>query len=172
MECKRFKLSISDYLDDRLDGDDRLAFRKHLQSCALCRAEAFASDPSLMFVFSGSLETDEKAVSDCADAVSALIRQERLRNRLAPRSRRWLAAAAACVVVVGGGLLWNTSPWSVDAPPVAVNVPAPEVTTEEAVPPPRVEVEMPDSAVRLYQFAGSDDESTAVYFVVNEAMEL
>ena len=37
--------------------------------------------------------------------------------------------------------------------------------------PPSIEVEMADETVRVYQFA-ADDDDTAVYFVVNPAMEL
>ena len=111
-------------------------------------------------------------MSECAEAVSALIRHERLRRRLAPRSRHWLAAAAVCVIVLGGSLLWRVAPWSVDVPAAVVTAADSEEPLEGLAPPPRLEVQMPESEVRVYQFAGSDSEMTAVYFVVNEKMEL
>jgi len=172
MNCPEFKRSIDEYLEDQLDGDDRRAFREHLQTCARCRAEAVVLEPSLLLIAGVPVKTDDRAVDECAEAVNALIRQERLRRRLAPPSRRWLAAAAMCVVVLGGGLLWRVAPWGDDSQPAAVSVAESQSEVEGIAPPPRLEVEMPDSEVRLYHFAGSDSETTAVYFVVNEKMEL
>ena len=172
MNCQRFKLSIDDYLEDQLDRDDRRAFRNHLQTCDRCRAEAVEVEPSLLLVAAVPVKTDDRAVGECADAVNSLIRQERLRRRLAPSSRRWMAVAAMCVIVLGGGLLWRVAPWGADSQGAAPTVADSQGQAEVAAPPPRVEVEMPDSEVRVYQFAGSDSETTAVYFVVNENMEL
>lgn len=172
MDCRRFTLSIEDYLEDRLDSDDRRAFRGHLQTCAQCRVEAVVVEPSFLLAAGVPSGIDDRAVSECAEAVTALIRQERLRRRLAPRSRRWLAAAAACVIVLGGGLLWRVVPWDADPSSSSVTVADSEGSAEGLAPPPTVEVEMPNSKVRVYQFAGSDSETTAVYFVVNEQMEL
>ncbi len=172
MNCPKFKLSIDQYLEDQLDRDDRRAFREHLQTCAQCRAEAVVLEPSLLLVAGVPVKTDDRAVGECAEAVNALIRQERLRRQLAPSSKRWLAAAAACVIVLGGGLLWRVAPWGADSQTAAVAVAESQNQTEGVAPPPRLEVEMPDSEVRVYQFAGSDSETTAVYFVVNENMEL
>lgn len=172
MECKKFGLSIGEYLDDSLGGDDRRAFRKHMQTCVQCRADAIACEPSLMFASIGSLETDDRAVDECAEAVTALIRQDRLSRRLTPRFRPWLAAAAACLVLLAGGFVWRSSIWTADPSLVVVTTSDSEGVAEESAPPPRVEIEMPESEVRLYQFAGSEDETTAVYFIVNEAMEL
>ncbi len=172
MNCPKFKLSIDEYLEDQLDRDDRRDFREHLQTCAQCRAEAVVLEPSLLLAAGVPVTTDDRAVGECAEAVKALIRQERLRRRLAPSSRRWLAAAAACVIVFGGGLLWRVAPWSIDSRPAAVAVAEPQSQDEGVDPPPRLEVEMPDTEVRVYQFAGSESKSTAVYFVVNEKMEL
>ena len=172
MNCQRFEISIDDYLDDRLDDENRRAFRRHLQSCARCGAVAADREPSLLLISRAPLETDAQAVTECAETVTALIRQERLRRRLVPRSRPWLAAAAACVIVLGGGLLWRLAPRGVEPLPTAVAVAESEGPTVDLPPPPTVEIEMPSSEVRVYQFADSADETTAVYFVVNEAMEL
>jgi len=172
MNCPKFKLSIDEYLEDQLDRDDRRSFREHLQTCARCRAEAVALEPSLLLASSVPVKTDDRVVNECAEAVDALIRQERLRRRLASPSRGWLAAAAVFVIVLGGGLLWRVAPWGVDSQAPAIAVAEPQSQAEGVAPPPRLEVEMPDNGVRVYQFAGSDSETTAVYFVVNEEMEL
>ena len=173
MDCQRFMGSIDDYLEERLEGDDRRAFRGHLQSCSRCRAEAAALEPSFLLAAGAASAIDEFAVSECAEAVTTLIHQERLRSRLAPRSRSWLAAAAMCVVVLGGGLLWRLAPWGAETSPVAVTAADSRAAAEDLpAPPPRLEIQMPQSEVRVYQFAGSENETTAVYFVVNEEMEL
>ncbi len=47
------------------------------------------------------------------------------------------------------------------------------VTNVEAeIAPPSVEVEMAGDDVRVYQFANEEDGDTAVYFIVNPALEL
>jgi predicted anti-sigma-YlaC factor YlaD len=171
MNCGRFKRSIEDYLEDRLDGDERRAFREHMKSCSECRDAALILDPSLLAVASVPTETDEGAVTECVDAVTAMIRQERLRRRLAPRFGRWAAAAALCVVALGGGFLWRVAPWQTEIPDGA-DAAAILGQTGTTVPPPRLEVEMPHSEVTVYQYAGSDSETTAVYFIVNQKMEL
>ncbi len=172
MDCNKFMRSIDDYLEDRLEGDDRRAFRGHLQTCSGCRAEAVVLEPSFLLAAGAPPEFDDRAASECAEAVTALIRQERLRSRLAPRSRTWLAAAAMCVIVLGGGLLWRVAPWGADSPAAVVTAVDSKEPVEVVVPPPRLEVQMTESEVRVYQFAGSNSETTAVYFVVNENMEL
>ncbi len=172
MNCQRFMLSIDDYLEERLDRDERRAFRGHLQTCAQCRREAAALEPSFLLAAGAPSEIDDRAVSECAETVTALIRQERLRRRLAPRFRHWVAAAAVCVIVLGGGLLWRVAPWGAEAPAAVVTVADSEEPAEGFAPPPMVEIQMPQSEVRVYQFAGSESETTAVYFVVNEEMEL
>ncbi len=171
MDCQRFMRSIDDYLEDRLEGDDRRAFRGHLQTCSRCRAEAADLEPTFLLAAGALPEIDDRAVCECAETVNALIRQERLRSRLSLRSRSWLAAAAVCVIVLGGSLLWRVAPWGADAPAAVVTADS-EEPLEGLAPPPRLEVQMPESEVRVYQFAGSDSEMTAVYFVVNEKMEL
>lgn len=172
MDCQRFMLSIDDYLEERLDQDERKAFRGHMQTCVQCRAEATAVEPSFLLTAGTLPEIDDLAVSECTDNVTALIRQERLRRQLVSRPRYWVAAAAVFVVVLGGGLLWRVAPWGVDSLPPVVTIAESEEPAEGIAPPPTVEVQMPQSEVRVYQFAGSDDETTAVYFVVNEEMEL
>jgi len=172
MNCERFKRSIDDYLEDRLDGDERRIFRSHLRSCELCRSVALSREPSLLTVASVQTDVDDRAVTECIDAVTAMIRQERLRHRLAAPTRRWLAAAAMCALVLGGGMVWRGGPWRTETRQGEVPTMATRNQSQEVVPPPRVEVEMPQSEVTVYQFAGSDSETAAVYFIVNQNMEL
>lgn len=172
MDCQRFMLSIDDYLEECLDPEDRKAFRGHFQTCAECRREAAAADPTFLLMAGTPVTVDEEAVRECADHVSALIRQDRLRRQLGFRPRHWLAAAAMVVVVLGGGLVWRVAPWDAEPQAPAVTLAETDEGVEGVAPPPTVEVQMPQSDVRIYQFAGSDTETTAVYFVVNEEMEL
>ena len=110
----------------------------------------------------------------CGAAVTARVRQERLERRLGERRQPWLAAAAAALVVVGAGVVWRlmppTSPATLGVPPATVTAaeaPGPEKRTE----PPRVNVDMPGEGIRIYQYAQEPDDDTAVYFIVNPAME-
>ncbi len=172
MNCSRFKLSVNDYLEDQLDRDERRSFRNHLQACVQCREDVVADEPSLLLVSGAPMKADERAADQCADAVAALIRQDRLHRQLAPSPRRWLAVAAVCVIVLGGGLVWRMAPWGADVQAPAVVAEDSPGSIEGSDPPPRVEVEMPGSEVRIYQYAGSDTETTAAFFVVNEKLEL
>ena len=98
------------------------------------------------------------------------IRQQRIDRRIHGRGRQWLAAAAMVVVSLVGVTGWRLlSSDGGEAPMLAV---AQVQATEQTVPPPRVEVDMPGEGVRVYQYADEDDSDTAVYFIVNPAMEL
>jgi len=129
-------------------------------------------DPSLLFVAAMPAEPDPVRVEGCAEAVLAQLRQQRLSRRLAPRRRRWLAAAAAVVVAVVGGTSWRLMRQDEETTPAGVGVQAVENVDRESVqPPPRVEVDMTGEGVRVYQFAQEEDDNTAVFFVVNPALE-
>jgi hypothetical protein len=160
---------MADYLDERLDEDRREWFRSHLRRCESCRGWAVNRDPTLLFVTAAQPTDDPERVEACVAAVTGQIRQQRLERRLRGRRRPWLAAAAAAVLVVTGGLVWQMMPGAgaPEAPPFAEV----EGVDEMAADPPSIEVEMADETVRVYQFA-ADDDDTAVYFVVNPAMEL
>jgi hypothetical protein len=74
------------------------------------------------------------------------------------------------VIVVGGTAAWQLLPGGGDVQPAASGrTQAVSNTNSE---PPTVEVEMSDEDVRVYQFADDDDTDTAVYFIVNPALEL
>jgi hypothetical protein len=97
------------------------------------------------------------------------IRQDRLERRL-HRRRPWMAAAAAAIMVVGGGIAWRTV---IDG---GSGAPQPAVEVQQdpglQISPPTVEVEMAGEGVRVYQFANDEDADTAVYFIVDPALEL
>lgn len=170
MGCKIFREMLDAYLEESMDEERRRWFRGHLRECPSCRNWALLRDPSLLFAVADSAPADAARVEACATAVTAHIRQQRLSRRLHHRRRPWLAAAAAMVVAVSGALAWRTilDDGGLQAQPeIEAQVEGDVVTT-----PPTVEVEMAGDDVRVYQFATDDDDDTAVYFVVNPAMEL
>lgn len=170
MGCKIFREMLDAYLEESMDEERRRWFRGHLRECPSCRNWALSRDPSLLFAVADAAPADPARVEACTTAVTAHIRQQRLSRRLHHRRRPWLAAAAAMVVAVSGALAWRTilSDGGSQAQP---EIEA-QVEDDVATTPPTVEVEMAGDDVRVYQFATDDDDDTAVYFVVNPAMEL
>lgn len=170
MECTEFRRELDAYLEEGLEEDRRLLFRRHLRECASCGDWARSVEPSLLFAVADTEPVDLARVEACAAAVTAQIRQQRLAGRLEARRRPWLAAAAAAVLVLGGAAVWQLLPGGGEMPPSASG----GVGTEKGdiSEPPTVEVEMSGENVRVYQFADDDDTDTAVYFIVNPALEL
>ena len=106
MSCEDYRELLPAYLDDSLDEVRRAGFRAHLRSCAGCREFALAEDPALIFSLVDRIEPERERVEACVAAVTAGIRQERLRRRLRPSRRPWLAAAAAVLVAVTAAGAW------------------------------------------------------------------
>jgi anti-sigma factor RsiW len=167
MNCVLFHDMLDDYVGDTLDEDRRSRVRHHLRECSECRAWAVARDPSLVFAAAAEPPVDASRVEACAAAITAQIRQQRLRRRLPRHNRPWLAVAAAILIMVGGALVWQFVPSSVRSPLMGQGGGG-----EEASSAPTVEVEMPSEGVRVYQFATEDDPDTTVVFIVNPALEL
>lgn len=169
MDCSEFRHVLDDYLEETLEEERRRLFRRHLRECSACGEWARSEEPSLIFAMAESKPADLARIEACAVAVTGQIRQQRLARRLQRGRRPWLAAAAVVVAVVGAAA-WQLLPLSGDAvSPLSLDTGTPaRVETE----PPTVEVEMPGDDVRVYQFANEDDEDTAVYFIVNPALEL
>jgi len=170
MECTEFRRDLDAYLEESLEEDRRLLFRRHLRECASCSEWARAVEPSLLFAMADSGPVDMARVEACAAAVTAQIRQQRLAQRLDRRRRPWLAAAAAAVIVLGGTAAWQLVSGGGDVQPAAPG--RAQAVSNANSEPPTVEVEMSDAEVRVYQFADDDDSDTAVYFIVNPALEL
>jgi len=169
MRCDEFLEHLDSYLADTLDGPDRASFREHLRNCSRCREVAIQAEPSLLFSALPSQEVDARRIENVTGAVLGQIRQERLERRLHRHRGRWLAAAAAIVMMVAGVTGWRfLSPDGGEVPPAIAEV----SRTGESSPPPRVEVDMPGSGVRVYQYADQQDSDTAVYFIVNPSLEL
>ena len=170
MKCELFREQLGPYVEDSLDEERRRWFRRHLRECAECRTLALAEDPSLIFAVGEAAPADPARIEACVANVTAQIRQQRLARRLRSRSRPWMAAAAAMIVVVSAGLAWQSIFGGAEHAPVSMA----ETPVEERVAaPPTVEVDMPEEDVRVYQFANDDDDAdTAVYFIVNPALEL
>jgi AcrR family transcriptional regulator len=169
MDCTLYRDMLDAYLDDTLDAERRTIFRGHLRDCAGCRSWALAAEPSLLFAVADAPRIAPDRIEACAAAVTAQIRQQRLARRLARPRRPIMAAAAAAVLALSAGLLWRLAPDPGVAPSPALSQAALE--RPEAAPP-SVEVEMAGEGVRVYQLAAGGDQDTAVYFIVNPALEL
>jgi len=169
MICDEFREELDQYLADTLEPTERETFRGHLRSCTSCRDWAVLSEPTLAFSALEPRSPDSMRVEECAHNVLAQIRQDRIARRLRWRRRPWLAAAAAVVVAIGAGTAWQLTSTDDIAP--SAEVTGSTGAGIEKQPPPRVRVEMQDKGLRVYQFAEDDDENSAVYFIVNPALE-
>ncbi len=170
MDCTEFRNHLDAYLEETIEEERRPDFHRHLRECSSCGGWARSVEPSLLFVTAQPQPVDLARIEACAAAVTGQIRQQRLARRLRGRRRPWLAAAAACVLAVIGAGVWQMLPLEGDAlPPGAAGVGS---VAEIGAAPPTVEVEMSGDNVRVYQFADDEDDDTAVYFIVNPALEL
>ncbi len=170
MNCEIFREMIGSYVDETLEEGRRLWFRTHLRECPTCRKSALQEEPSLLFAIAPAAPSEPQAVEACAAAVMGRIRQDRLERTLHRRRHPWMAAAAAAIIVVSGGLAWRGM--------IDGGGGTPQSTFESQrnpglqISPPTVEVEMAGEGVRVYQFANDEDADTAVYFIVDPALEL
>jgi len=181
MSCEVYRELLSSYLDDSLDEVRRTGFRAHLKSCEGCRELALAEEPTLIFSLSGRRGPSPERIEACVVSVVAGVRQEKLRKRLRPSRRPWLAAAAVVMLAIIASTAWwmrgnetgDHSQLQADAREVEVSIPSVvETVPLPTDPPPRVEVDMVQDEVRVYQYAIGDDDSTGAVFIVNPAMEL
>ncbi len=167
MECRRFEELLEAYLDERLEGADRAAWREHLGGCARCRRLALEREPVLLLSLAPRTEASGERVAACVGAVRALTHGQRLERTLGRRRRAWLTAAAAAVLVVAGGLgirgLGQEDLRTAAAPPAVERA-------ADSAPAPEVEVETRGGEVRVYRYAVDGD--MAVAFVVDPSMEL
>ena len=169
MNCEIFRDMVGSYVDETLEEDRRQWFRHHLLECGPCRDSALKQEPSLMFTAAPASQPSPESVEACVAAVTGRIRQDRVERRLFRRRRPWMAAAAAVVMVVSGGLAWRSMTGD-----EGVGRPAAETAQgiDARVTPPSVEVEVAGDDVRVYQFATDGGSDTAVYFIVDPALEL
>jgi len=181
MSCDAFRELLPAYLDDSLDEVRRAGFRAHLRSCEDCRKMAATEEPTLMFSLARRSEPLPDRIEACVTSVVAGIRQERLQRRLRPSRRSWFAAAAVvALAIIASTAWWLGSGQPTEVAPLQANAGEVEIggsAGEEAVvvpsePPPRVEVDMTQEEVRVYQYAIGDDATTGAVFIVNPAMEL
>ncbi len=181
MSCEVYRELLPAYLDESLDEVRRTGFRTHLKSCAACREYAIGEEPTLAFSVARSSDPSPDRIEACVAAVVAGIHQDRLERRLRPSRRPWLAAAAAVVLaIIVASMWWLKSNDGAPSPTLQadahqVEVPSPTVGEEVPVatePPPRVEVDMIQEEVRVYQYAIGNDGTTGAVFIVNPAMEL
>ena len=170
MNCEIFREMMGSYVDETLEEGRRQWFRIHLRECSDCRETALREEPSLLFAMAPAAPGEPEAIDACTTAVMGRIRQDRLERRLHRRRRPWLAAAAAATLVISGGISWRAfvSGGSETLQPVVEARRDAELQNS----PPTVEVEMAGEEVRVYQFASEVDSDTAVYFIVDPALEL
>jgi len=157
------------YLADSLDESEREIFRDHLRSCETCREWAIEAEPTLAFSAFHPPPADRVRVEQCAQNLLTSIRQERMTYRLRSGRRAWLAAAAALVVTIGAGAAWRLVSSGGKGPPGGLTEHSDAVI--ETQPPPEVRVDMREQGVKVYRFAEEDGDDTAVYFIVNPALE-
>jgi predicted anti-sigma-YlaC factor YlaD len=181
MSCEVYRELLPAYLDESLDEVRRAGFRAHLTSCSECRELAIAAEPTLIFSLSRRSGPSSERIEACVTSVIAGVRQERLQKQLRPSRRPWLAVAAAVMLAIIASTAWwmrgnqavGLPQIQADAHEVEVLVPtAVEAMPAPAEPPPRVEVDMIQEEVRVYQYAIGDDGTTGAVFIVNPAMEL
>ena len=172
MNCNEFTDLMPLYLEECLDEARRNEWREHLEKCAECREVALEEDPSLLFVLGTLPPVDSKDVERCVRNISALVRQEKLRRRIHRPQRWWYAAAAAVLLMISAGVfhLHTQDPANLKAS--AETQPIVAAVSEEEIQPPSIDVEMAHKALRVYQFANSNDGNSAAYFIVDEDMEL
>ncbi len=169
MHCDDFSDLLAAYLQESLEGPQREAFRAHLGSCDGCRKIAVRSDPTMLFSAAGEVDVDQDRIEDLTRSVMGEIRQQRLGQTLHRPRRGWLAAAATVVVSLAAVTGWRMLAPTEEAAHPSV---AEALHTEQVNPPPRAEVDMAGEGVRIYQYANEPGADTAVYFIVNPAMEL
>ncbi len=170
MNCEIFREMIGSYVDETLEEGRRLWFRTHLRECPTCRESALREEPSLLFAMAPAAPVDPEAIEACTAAVMGRIRQDRFERRLHRHRRPWMAAAAAATIIVSAGIAWRAmvGGGSGDIQPALEA----QQNAERRNSPPTVEVEMAGEGVRIYQFANDEDGDTAVYFIVDPALEL
>ena len=170
MNCEIFREMIGSYVDETLEEGRRHWFRTHLRECPTCRESALREEPSLLFSMAPAAPGEPEAIEACAAAVMGRIRQDRLERSLNRRRRPWLAAAAAATLVISGGIAWRTMVNGGSETLQPVVEARRDVEMQNS--PPTVEVEMQGKEFRVYQFANEEDADSAVYLIIDPAMEL
>ncbi len=130
---------LSEYLDDEMPAEERVALEAHLRHCVACGAAL--ADLKRIVARARGLE-DRASEHDLWPAIAARIGASPVTNvvTLDSRRRRWtfslpqLAAAGVALMVVSGGTAWLLHPAAAGpaAAPIAAVVPAPPVALTSA----------------------------------------
>jgi len=171
MDCRSFQEKLPLYLDEKLHGELRHAWRRHLRDCPSCKKKAVEADPSLLFAYLPAEKVDHQGVETCVTTVNSMIRQEKLTRRMYHVPRWWYAAAAAILLSVST-LVFRGLPSASVGLHAGAEISPTATAAREDVQPPRMDLETGPDGVRIYQFADTGDGNSAAYFIVDENLEL
>lgn len=175
--CGSLAARVEAYRDDRLAGEERRAFRDHLASCASCRGEAIASEPTLVFAVAAAprpvADAEARAILENVKAAIAVREAGRRLENGAHRGRRPAAALGAAAILA---LAFSAPLARRPSAPVAARPPAPAGIAGAAnriVRPGGEESSMPTSAT-IYEWnpgtASPDDPK--IVWIVDRSLDL
>jgi anti-sigma factor RsiW len=183
--CAVFRAEIEAYLDDRLEGERRTAFRGHLGTCPACRAELEGRDGSMLFARLADLPEGAGFRGGSAEGAEFLaavrrgIAIEQTRRRAAPRrvDPRWYRLAAAIGIVgLVGILAFVSRPSSAPAPSGPTSVAAAPMAPRASVALARASAPIEDldrRDARIYHLdAGGSDDDPQVVLIVDRGMDI
>ena len=144
--------------------DDWTAAVEHFDGCTLCRREALAADPLLVFrrlpVAELSPAEEQAEIEGVRQAVAAMRTAERLEGRRRFAGwRRWAAAAVLAMAALTAGRDRPADPQPAETPAAPVPVTAPAPTLEGVNRP----------GARVYHM---DGEGLSVFMVFDESLDV
>jgi hypothetical protein len=123
--CASIRALFDGYLEERLAREERSCVREHLASCSVCRDEAAATDPALLFAVLPAPEISDAETAKVLVAVRAGIALKAAERRIAPAAsgsgrtdgsgrpfrRAWMRPAMkAAAAVAAVALSWSLGP--------------------------------------------------------------
>jgi hypothetical protein len=153
----------------------------HLAGCRLCRGEALAVDPTLIFRRLPELSLEGDALAAEVAALQQGVATLRAASRLQQEPRRfarasgWKSWAAAAAVAAGAGAglwtSWHASPAAQVAAPIPIAVPAAMPTTPMLPAAQRVEnIDRPNARVK--QYGGKSREDPSVVMIYDQSLNV
>ena len=124
--CREFRGRLPEYLDDRLAPSDARALREHLVSCAPCRDDASAIEPTVLFARVSPEDVSPEDLRRVLEGVRAGVALKETERKLASgraRRRSRIAAMASAAAVAALTLVTPGSSRSTGRPAVAARPP-------------------------------------------------